>query len=90
MAKTIWKFQLAIFDTQVIKVPLGSKLLTIQSQGGNACLWVLCDGNNPLIEQRKIALYGTGHLLPDKCGEYIATFQMGGGALVFHAFEVEL
>ena len=31
---------------------------------------------------------GTGNPMPDEPGEYIATFQMHGGALVFHAFEL--
>jgi hypothetical protein len=33
-------------------------------------------------------MYGTGHDMPDDPGQYVGTFQMHGGALVFHLFEV--
>lgn len=83
----IWKWQLDVTDEQVVQMPAGAKLLDVQMQGGACCLWALCDENAPK-EQRRIAIYGTGNLMPDEPGEHIATFQMHGGSLVFHAFEL--
>ena len=31
--------------------------------------------------------YGTGHDVPDEPGQYVGTFFMNGGSLVFHVFE---
>ena len=88
----IWKWALEVTDRQTVMIPTGAKLLDVQVQPGpmqNHCcqLWALCDQNAP-VEPRHIAIYGTGNPMPDEPGEYVATFQMRGGALVFHAFEV--
>ena len=87
----IWKWQLNLTDEQTVMMPTGAKLLDVQMQGettgGACCLWAMCDENAPK-EPRRIAIYGTGNLMPDEPGEYIATFQVHGGALVFHAFEL--
>ena len=83
----IWKWPLEVTDTQIIGVPNGAKFLDVQMQGDACCLWALCDEAAPR-KARRIAIYGTGNPIPDEPGEYIATFQMAGGALVFHAFEI--
>lgn len=84
----IWKWTLAVTDVQTIELPVGAGILTVQMQGGEPQLWALCDENATAKDKRHIAIYGTGNLMPDEPGEYLATFQMHGGALVFHAFEV--
>ena len=89
MSNVIWKFGLEVKDIQFLAVPTGAKFLDAQMQNGNLQLWALCDNSKPLIEKRKIAIYGTGNPMPDNCGEYIATFQMAGGSLVFHVFEIK-
>ncbi len=83
----IWKFQLELTDRQTLSMPIGAELLTIQVQRDVPQLWALC---NPDAEKepRTIAIYGTGHLVPNEYGKYIATFQISNGALIFHAFEV--
>ena len=83
----IWKWKLEATDVQTIAVPAGAKLLDVQVRGGSPNLWSLCDETAPPTP-RRIAIYGTGNPMPDEPGDYIATFQMHGGALVFHAFEV--
>lgn len=83
----IWKWQIEVTDRQTVMMPAGSKLLDVQMQGGECCMWALCDPN-AVTEPRHLAIYGTGNPIPDEAGEYVATFQMRGGALVFHAFEV--
>lgn len=78
---------LAIADRQVVNLPRGANILTVQAQGQTAQLWALCDSNAP-FEPRQIAIYGTGNALPEVVGAYIGTFQMLGGALVWHVFEI--
>lgn len=84
----IWKFPLEVTDSQRVGMPPGAKLLTVQMQGPTPCLWALVDETIPHRVTRAIAIYGTGNSMPDEPGEYIATFQMAAGALVFHAFEL--
>lgn len=83
--KTVYKYPLFILDEQDIEMPDSANILTVQMQNGEPCLWALVDtSNHPSV--RKILIRGTGHDA-DGMGRYISTFQMKGGALVFHAFE---
>lgn len=83
----IWKYPLDLTDQQAPIMPQGAKLLDVQVQGPQLCLWALVDEKAP-VSPRKIAIYGTGNPMPDQPGEYVATFQIHGGALVFHAFDL--
>jgi hypothetical protein len=83
----IWKAELDVTDRQNIRVPMGAKFLTAQMQGDQLCVWYECNPKNPL-QERTIAIYGTGNMLPTDPGKYIATFQMLGGTLVFHVYDL--
>ena len=83
---SIWKFNLQTIDKQVIEMPVGAELLTVQIQNGEPCLWARVD-TNEMLEQRQIAIHGTGQELPDTTRKYIGTYQMVGGRLIFHVFE---
>lgn len=88
MKKTIWKYQL-VAESVKIEMPIGAEILTVQIQDGIACLWALVDPNADK-EERIIEVFGTGHPVPYDMGvsrKYIATFQLNGGTLVYHAFE---
>ena len=80
----IWKEVLTPETHQALSLPAGEKLLDVQMQGDNCCLWFLCNVS-ARVELRRIAIYETGSSLPDDPGEYIATFQSGD--YVFHVFE---
>lgn len=86
----IWKYPIEVTDQQNVKMPNGAKILTVQMQGDKPFLWALVDETLPKFqfEVHAIAIYGTGNPIPDQPGDYIATFQMMGGGLVFHAFEL--
>lgn len=88
MKKTVWKFPLRVEDEQYIEPPANAHLLCVQWQGVQPCIWALVDPTNP-VERRKILITGTGHEREDLAGyvNYIGTFQMSGGMLVFHVFE---
>jgi len=83
----IWKWVIGISDELTLMMPIGAKLLDVQMQADQCYIWALCD-QNAEKEPRHLAIYGTGNPMPDDPGEYVATFQMHGGALVFHAFEI--
>jgi len=83
----IWKFPLEVTDWQIVKMPIGAKILDVQVQHGGICLWALCD-ENAEKESRHFLIFGTGEgNLPDYPGEYIATVQKEGGSLIWHIFE---
>ena len=82
----IWKQVIQVTNSQSIRAPEGSKILTVQMQNGNLCIWYQCDETAP-CSFRTIDIYGTGNPIPDNPGRYISTFQMNDGALVFHVFE---
>lgn len=86
----IWKYQLDVTEKQSLELPQGAKILTVQMQQESPQLWALVDEKKfDDMEMRQIAIYGTGNPFPDgDLGKYIATFQMHGGLLVFHAFEI--
>lgn len=91
--KTIWKYGLKVADEQTVKLPKGAQILTAQNQGDglSPCLWALVDPEKQSVtEPRIIETFGTGHEIDDAppvMRSYIGTYQLHGGALVFHVFE---
>ncbi len=83
----IWKFPLEVRDIQRLYMPPGAKILAVQTQGDMPCIWALIEQRNLSPEERVFRVVGTGHDFDGK-GDYIGTFQMARGALVFHVFEV--
>lgn len=88
--KTIWKYPVPVIDEFTLKMPAGAKLLTVQAQGLNdVCVWALVDDQEPRVS-RRFLLRGTGHNCDDPRitkRSHVGTFQVHGGALVFHLFE---
>ena len=86
----IWKYTLEVTYLQQLKMPRNAKILSVQTQGGAPQLWALVD-ESAEKEPRHFATYGTGNSLPERAdgfGEFVGTYQLQGGALVFHVFEV--
>jgi hypothetical protein len=84
----IFKYKLKIPGRQKIEMPSNSKLLTVQVQRREPMLWALVDDEDSKTIDREIAIFATGEALPDGRGEYLGTFQIDEGRLVFHVFEV--
>jgi len=83
----IWKYTLAVTDRQSLSMPDGAHVLSVQVQGGMPQLWALVDEKAPQ-SLRHFDLYGTGNPVPSCPKKFIGTFQLHGGGLVFHLFEV--
>lgn len=83
--KRIFKYALAVEDQQSIVMPSGAEILTVQMQGGEPQVWALVDDTNDK-HQRTFLIFGTGHPVIDNPGNYVGTFQLRNGALVFHVF----
>lgn len=82
---TIWKWTLQVAGTQQVLMPRAAKLLSVQMQGEMPQLWALIDPAEPR-ESRTIRIIGTGYPIDGDPGDYVGTFQMSNGALVFHVF----
>lgn len=89
--KTIYKYQLNTADIIDIEMPIDSEILTVQAQHGKPCIWAMVDDNGK-FKTRRFEIYGTGHeirpLEEYKCRKYIGTYQLLGGGLIFHVFEI--
>lgn len=84
----IWKWPLKVTDLQSLPIPSGSELLTVQTQNDMPQLWALVDEMATIVH-RNFATYGTGTPIPEgDHGDYVGTYQIRGGALVFHVFEL--
>lgn len=87
MSKAIWKFPVSVTDKQIVYMPAGARLLHIAEQGSAGMyLWAQVDTEAEIVP-RAIRIFGTGQPMPDDPGIYIGTFQLKGGALVFHAYD---
>lgn len=90
MTRHIYKYPLDVTDIQHVPIHRGAEPIAVMVQNEIPCIWAIVDIDEPLTKIW-IRIVGTGHPLPDGCDMYshIGSFQLRGGALVFHAFEVE-
>lgn len=92
--KTIYKYTLEITDYQIIDLPEGANILSVQTQPPpygdireQLCMWVQVDTENSLIP-RRIRIFGTGNPMTYEHDlKFIGTVQMNNNALVWHIFE---
>ena len=82
---TIWKFSLKTVDEQFITVPVINRPLCVQVQDITPCLWMIVDPDSECIKAR-VRIFGTGHPGVTSDMDYVGTYQVSGGALVFHVF----
>lgn len=88
MSKKIFKYQLETTDVQQVEMPQGAEILCIQTQNETPCIWALVEPN-ATVTKRAFEIFGTGHNVPENGNrKYIGTYQLMGGGLVFHCFEL--
>lgn len=87
--KKIYKYDVRMREEFVVMLPIGAEILSVQTQGsdGEPKMWVLVDPDANL-ETRRFRIFGTGHEIDAQLAlQFIATFQVDDGHLVFHLFE---
>ena len=84
--EVIYKYELSIDDEQCVDIPAINQILSIQVQNGKPCMWVKVDTSSKL-EKRYFKTVGTGNPIHFTACCYVGTYQVEGGALVFHVFE---
>lgn len=83
----VWKYPVPRLDSMEVQMPAGAQILTVQVQGVTPVMWALVDPS-AAKETRRFYVLGTGHPSEDRdLGRYVGSFQLHGGALVFHLFE---
>ena len=87
MNTTIWKFVLRPGESHnspsVVKMPDGAKILSVQAQGSEVCMWAEVDPTHAETPY-EFWIVGTGRELPAKRGTFLGTFQMDW--MVFHVY----
>lgn len=83
MMRTVLKFE--VKPRMVLTLPAGSEFLAVQIQHGEPRAWFLCEQGAPNFERTFICVPTGEASISDE--EYLGTFQLGDGALVFHLFE---
>lgn len=87
---TIYKYKITFTDLTIVELPKDAKILTVQEQNNEPYLWALVDTEKEK-ETRHFRIAGTGHEIEKEITnqlDYINTFQLRGGSLVFHLFEI--
>jgi len=84
--KRIYKYPVPLTDDFTLALPRNAQILTVQMQHEKPQLWALVDPAVSNVE-RNFIVRGTGHPVDDEGLEYINTFQLANGTLVFHLFE---
>ena len=81
----VYKYELPLGDWTSITMPDGAEVLCVQLQHGLPRLWARIKVDAPpVVHHFRIA--GTGHDLGSNVGRHVGSFQLQGGALVFHVF----
>lgn len=88
--RTIWKFDLLGESEQVVRMPQGAQLIHVGHQEGTFLrLWAIVDDDMARpTEDRRIAIVGTGHQMPESAtpDNHIAT--VIEGSFVWHVFDI--
>ena len=89
MAHRIWKYDIPLTDEFSLPLPEGAQFLAVQIQHGSPRAWFKVDPEQAPVP-RHFRLVGTGNPCEQEGLIYQGTFQLGGGAAVFHLFEKEV
>ena len=89
----IWKFELELTDQQILEIPQGAKILTLQMQKHDEgevprpYFWAEVDPGAPM-EERMFLTFGTGKEIPDAFRNlirHVGTYQQE--PFVWHVYE---
>jgi hypothetical protein len=90
----IYKYPLNIDKEQVLKMPMGARILTVHTQSAGVYLWAMVDARHPM-EDRYFSVVVTGEEIEDasmKDAVYLGTFHFIDSkfnpVFVGHVFEV--
>ena len=80
----IHKYSLEVVGEQMVEMPEGATVLTVQAQKGVPCIWAEVDVTQSPIK-RCFFTYGTGEQT-GKAKHYVGTYQLNDGDWVYHVY----
>lgn len=86
----IFKYPVRIRDKFEVELPQSAEILDVQLQFGEPMMWALVDPQEQKVT-RRFRVIGTGHPIESDDLHrlhYVGTFQVAGGDMVFHLFNV--
>ena len=92
--KAIFKYKLAVANDQELTMPLGAKILKVDTQHGDIVLWALVSPREQQVLTRKFKVFGTGHPITEsndsisRC-KHLDSVQQHSGTFVWHVFELD-
>lgn len=93
MTHVIFKYPLKFQITQVLDLPKGAEILTVQDQVGTLTLWARIpaslDGRYTEFSPFSVIIAPTGREVYDYGASYLTTVQQQEGKLVWHVFVKE-
>ena len=89
MTQRILRYTLTTTSDNTIEMPIGAKILSVQAQKGEICIWALEeDARATDFVSRRFRVFGTGHTIAGgNALTYLGTVQLLEGRLVLHVFE---
>ena len=86
--KRIFKYELQIADSQKIKTHTCFEPISIEMQNQKPVMYAIVDDETP-VQKVVLRTYGTGFQLDDyeTRDNYIGTYMLIGGDLVYHVFK---
>jgi hypothetical protein len=84
MTRVIYKYPFAITDAQPFPLPTGAKILMVEMQGDQPCLWAEVEPAARLIGWT-LCVVGTGQPFESGDREHIGSFQ--SGSFVWHVYK---
>lgn len=84
----IFKYKMFHDSRQLIQLPEGFRILSVQTQREQACLWVLVNGKETKRVMHELLTFSTGEEIQINQDDYefLGSLQYGNGLLVFHTF----
>ena len=84
---TIHKYRLEIANQQRVTMRKGAKVLCVHNNPSGPCIWALVDTDEPM-EKRTFFILETGKPCVWNADTYVGTFDMLGGRIVYHVFDL--
>ena len=85
--QTVHKYPLPTADNTSILLPHGAKILHVDVQNNELCMWALVDPARRL-GKRRFRIAGTGHPIEEEKVRHLGTALLYDGQIVLHVFEV--
>ena len=88
MNNTIWKYTLNAEKVNIIDMPLGAEVLSVETHGTDIVLYALVNSTEKAQQQIKVITYGTGHAIDVNISDFkfLGTAKLYKGSLMFHVF----